>query len=172
MRSTALIATIAVLALSATSQAQVVYSVVPQVVYRVETAPVVVAPQAFETTTYYAPATQTTLSPVTTYHPVTTYRPVTAYQPTVTYSPVTSVATPVVTYSPVTTVAPVVAYSPVTTVTAYSPVVACSPVATTSQVVYSPVVVQPVTVGRNLYGQPTAYVPGQPVRNVLRSLTP
>ena len=70
-------------------------------------------------------------------------------------------------YSPVTAYSPVVtesvtAYSPVVT-TAYSPVVSYSPVVTTpvATAYYTPVVVRP-----------KYYVPGEPVRNFFRALTP
>jgi len=49
----------------------------------------------------------------------------------------------------------------------YSPVVACTP----SVVVRCPVA-RPYLVGRDIIGQPTFYVPGRPVRNTLRFLSP
>lgn len=76
--------------------------------------------------------------------PVTAYSPVTSYAPTVTYSPV--VTSPVVTtYSPVVTsyAAPVTTYRPV--VTSY----------------YTPYVVRT-----------KVFVPGEPVRNFFRAITP
>ncbi len=93
---------------------------------------------------------------VIVYNPVVT----TTYMApaTVTYSPVETVvaAAPTVVYSP-----PVVAAPAVTT---YSPVVTTyTPVVTT----YTPVVAaQPVIV------RPKVYVPGQPVRNFFRAITP
>lgn len=105
------------------------------------------------TTVYYgaipAPATTTTYyapAPV-----AVAPAPVVTYRPTVTYSP-----------------APVVAYSPVApTVTYYG--AAPAPV-----VAYSPVVGAPVMVpvGRPVTVSTKVYVPGQPVRNFFKAITP
>jgi len=91
---------------------------------------------------------------------VTSYRPVL----TETYSPVVTSYSPVVTsYSPVVAAPVVTSYSPV--VTSYSPVVTS----------YSPVVAAPVVTS---YYAPAVvrskllYVPGQPVRNFFRAVTP
>lgn len=100
--------------------------------------------------------------PYYTYYGPTDY--VTYYAPTTTvYSGYTAyssgyVAAPVVTYRPVT---PTVVYRPTTVVT-YRPVV---PTTVYSVPVYA--APAPVYVGRQKY-----YVPGQPVRNVLRAITP
>jgi hypothetical protein len=112
-------------------------------------------PPAVAQTTYYAPAA---VVPQTTYYapapatvapaPVYTYRPTIVRGPVVAYSPVA----PTVTYSPV---APVVAYSPVVAAPAYG--------------VAGPVMVpagRPVTVSTKVY------VPGQPVRNFFKAVTP
>jgi hypothetical protein len=90
-----------------------------------------------------------TYSPVVTYSPiVTTYSPVYSYPGVVTYS------APV----PVTTYSPVVEYPPVMT---YRPVIAYSPAV--------PAYYGSAVVGAPYYGP--YYVPGQPVRNVLRAIT-
>lgn len=84
---------------------------------------------------------------------------------TVTYSPV--IAAPSVTaYAPVVTVAPTVVYSP----PVYSSPVYAAPTVTT----YSPVVTaySPVVAARPVIIRPKVYVPGQPVRNFLRAITP
>lgn len=108
---------------------------------------------------YYAP-------PLTA--PVVSYAPVVApsYRPVVTYSPVTPViaAPRVVSYYPaapvVSTYRPVVStYQPV--VSTYRPVVTAYPPAVSYGYAGSPVVVRP-----------KVYVPGQPIRNVLRAITP
>lgn len=81
--------------------------------------------------------------------PVTAYSPVTSYAPTVTYSPV--VTSPVVTSPVVTT------YSPVVTTYA-APVTTYRPVVTSY---YTPYVVRS-----------KVFVPGEPVRNFFRAITP
>jgi len=91
--------------------------------------------------------------PVTAYHPVVTPAGTVVYSPVTVYRPAASaVAKIVVPSRPVVTT-----YSPV--VTTYSPVVTT----------YRPVVVYhgvPVVV------HPKVYVAGQPVRNLLRAITP
>jgi len=104
--------------------------------------------------------TTTVLSPVVETAPVTVYRPstVTYYSPPVTYySPPVTVyrPAPVTYYRP----APVTVYSPVVGTTVYSPVVPAT--------VYSPVVV-----GRPVVVRSKVYVPGQPVRNFFKAITP
>ena len=126
-----------------------------------------------------------TYSPVvpqatTTYYqgPVTVARPIA--QPTTTYAPI--VAAPVVTYRPVEPVvavpAPVVTYRPVTTVYAApapviayrQPVVAYAPAlpvySATTYSTYPTVVARPVVVSQKVY------IPGQPVRNFFKAITP
>jgi hypothetical protein len=126
-------------------------------------APTVVAP----TTVYYPPAPPIVEAPVMAppaIAPVTTYSPVVVPRRWITYSPVVPAApAPVVTYSPVVPVAPapVVTYSPV--VTAPAPVVTFSPV-----VPAAPVVAAPAIGVRSK----VVYVPGQPVRNFFRTITP
>lgn len=103
------------------------------------------------TTVYSAPlAAPIVSSPVVVQRPVTTYSPIVTSSPTVVYSPVTSapVATPVVSYSPVMGYSPMISYSPVVASPVYG--MAASPVVVRSKV----------------------YVPGQPVRNFLRAITP
>jgi len=113
-------------------------------------------------------------STFTNYYPTYTAPVVTAYSPVVTAAPVVTTYSPVVTETPVVSYSPVVAetpvvtsYSPVAT-EVYSPVVtAYSPVVTTA---YSPVVTTyyaPTVVGAKVL-----YVPGQPVRNFFRAITP
>lgn len=94
---------------------------------------------------------------------------------TYTTSPATTVTPPATTYVPSTTVpyvsAPaVVSYTPTTVVTPTPtvPVVRAGfppvlPISSTDR---------PVMVSQGLLGQPVVYVPGQPVRNFLRYLTP
>lgn len=115
---------------------------------------------------YYAP-------PLTA--PVVSYAPVVApsYPPVVTYSPVTPViaAPRVVSYYPA---APVVStYRPV--VSTYQPVVSTyQPVVSTYRPVvtaYSPAVSYGYA-GSPVVVRPKVYVPGQPIRNVLRAITP
>ena len=109
-----------------------------------------VAPPPVATTVYYgavpAPAGQTTY-----------------YAP----APVTVAPAPVVTYRPVAP-APVIAYSPVApTVTYYG--AAPAPVVAYSPVVGAPVI---VPVGRPVTVSTKVYVPGQPVRNFFKAITP
>lgn len=128
----------------------------------------------------YSPVVTSYAAPAIVYRPLsgatyTNYYPsyapaVTAYSPVVTsYSPVVTSYSPVVTetYSPVVT-----SYSPV--VTSYSPVVTSySPVMTS----YSPVVTSYSPVVTSYYAPAVVrskvlYVPGQPVRNFFRAVTP
>ncbi len=95
------------------------------------------------------PAAYVTPTLVTTsvgYAPsVVVQRPVTLYSPVVTSTPMAVVGTPVVANSPPTvTYSPVITYSPTVTYSTYSPVVVSTKV----------------------------YVPGQPIRNFLRAITP
>lgn len=103
---------------------------------------------------------QTVVVSGSAYTPVTTYRPVgmTAYQvwspaPVVAYNnPIVTYRVPAVTYGyPVVTYRPITGYTPYST---YAPVAAYG----------APVVVGPTVV------RVSPYVPGQPVRNVLRSI--
>lgn len=113
-------------------------------------------------------------STFTNYYPTYTAPVVTAYSPVVTAAPVVTSYSPVVTETPVVSYSPVVAEAPV--VTSYSPVVSevYSPVVTT----YSPVVTTAYSPVVTSYYVPTVvrskvlYVPGQPVRNFFRAITP
>ena len=119
---------------------------------------------AYSPVVAYSPLTSVVCAGGTVYEPVTTYRPVTAYEPvtTTTYQPET-VYEPVTTttYRPATVSAPVTAYAPVTS---YLPTTTYSPVVTYG----TPVVVAP-TYMPTVVARP-AFVPGEPVRNVLRAL--
>jgi hypothetical protein len=111
----------------------------------------------------------------------TAYAPVASsyaayYPPTMTYHAPTSQ----VTYAPV---APVTYYAPVTPrVTYYAPAAPAygtyyaapvvQPYATYYAPVVQPTVVYYGAVGTSIYGTPRLYLPGQPVRNVLRAVTP
>jgi len=94
-----------------------------------------------------------------------TYVPTTVYYqtPTVAAVPQVTFRAPQVTYyAPTTTY-----YAPAPVTTYYAP----APVTT----FYAPAAVQvarPVVIGRGIVGQPKAYVPGQPIRNALRFVTP
>lgn len=106
-------------------------------------------PPAVAQTTYYAPYALGTPIPQTTY-----------YAP----GPVAVAPAPVYAYRPTVVRGPVVAYSPVAPVVAYSPVVAAP-----AYGVAGPVMVpagRPVTVSTKVY------VPGQPVRNFFKAVTP
>jgi hypothetical protein len=153
-----------------------------------------------EPTVTYSPMTESATT-TTNYGPVVTYSPVTppattAYyqgpytvsrpivQPATTYAPVASA--PVVTYYPATPAyvapAPVVTYRPVApayyaapapVITYRQPVTAYAPSlpyygATT----YSTYPAVPTVVARPVIVSPKVYYPGQPVRNVLRAITP
>jgi hypothetical protein len=112
---------------------------------------------------------QTAYAPVApsyaTYYPST----VAYYAPTpqVTYAP----AAPVTYYSPVT---PQVTYyaPPAPTYTTYYASPAVQPYATYYGPAMQPTVVYYGVPGRSIFGAPTVYMPGQPVRNVLRAVTP
>jgi hypothetical protein len=108
-----------------------------------------------------------------TYAGQTVYYGAPAVAQTTYYAPAASVAVapaPVVAYRPVVVrgPAPVVAYSPVA-----SPIVAYSPVAS-PVVAYSPVAPMPVVyaAGRPVVVSTKVYVPGQPVRNFFKAITP
>ena len=108
--------------------------------------------------------------------PTTVYYPPAVPAPAV---PAPAVAAPVVASSPVTVYKPApVVYSapapvpaPAVTVVA-RPVVPAAPVVSYRPVVPVAVPARPVVVGRGLLGQPEAYVPGQPIRNALRFISP
>jgi hypothetical protein len=119
-------------------------------------APVYVAPA----TVYYPPAAPVIEAPVLEAPPVVAAP---AIAPVTTYSPVVVTPRRWITYSPFVPVAPapVVTYSPV--VTAPAPVVAYSPV-----VPAAPVVAAPAVGVRSK----VVYVPGQPIRNFFRTITP
>jgi len=102
--------------------------------------------------TYYAPAAvdYAPVSYVTSYAPPAAVSYVTYYSP-----PVVSAPAPYVTYY-----APPAPY-----VTYYSPSVTYAPVVTPYPVYYG----RP---GWSIYGTPRLYVPGEPVRNTVRAVTP
>ncbi len=127
------------------------------------------------TTTYYAPQAVTVARPMV--QPATTYAPA----PVVSYRPITSasIGAPVVTYRPAAPVyaaqAPVVAYRPVAqAVAAPAPYISYRPAANYTYA--SPVATSygyaPVVAARPVIVSPKVYYPGQPVRNVLRAITP
>ncbi len=104
-----------------------------------------------------------------------TYAP--AYAPPVAYTPAMNY-TPAVNYMPAVNFAPAVNYAPmaapyaVPTVT-YMPVVARYPAPT--YVTYAPPAkscVPPAPVGPKVWVHPKVYVEGQPIRNLIRAVTP
>lgn len=103
------------------------------------------------TVTYYAPATEVAYAPATS---VSYYAPAT---PEVTYY---APATP--TYSTY--------YAPAATYTSYY----AAPAVPSYSTYYAPATVyySPYVVGRSVFGAPRVYVPGQPVRNTLKAITP
>ena len=113
-----------------------------------------------------------TYRPVVTYSPVvTTYAApvVTSYRPVVTYPGVVRYRAPIVTYrQPVVRYrAPVVTYrQPV--VRYRTPVVTYRPLVPAYSPAYAPVYLP----AGSLVVRPKVYVPGQPVRNALRAITP
>ena len=113
-------------------------------------APTTYAPAAPSYTTYYAPAAPS----------YTTY-----YAPTVTYYPPTSY---VAYYAPTT---PYVSYyAPATSyVSYYAPAAGC---AGGCAPVVQPYAAYYGRLGWSMYGTPKVYVPGVPVRNTLRAVTP
>lgn len=106
------------------------------------------------------------IPPATTVYsqaPIIVARPI--VQPTTTYAPA-----PVITYRPV---APTYYAAPTPVITYRPPVIAYAPAlpvygATT----YSTYPVVPTVVARPVIVSPKVYVPGQPIRNVLRAITP
>jgi hypothetical protein len=142
--------------------------------------PTLVAP----TTVIVPPVPVTTFSPVVAQPvPVTTFSPVVA--PVTTLSPVVTVPRRWTTFTPVVPAAPapVVAFSPVVPaapvpVTTFSPVVtqqvpvttffAPAPTVTTFSPVVAPAVAAPAVGVRSK----VVYVPGQPIRNFFRTITP
>jgi hypothetical protein len=126
----------------------------PSVAY----SPVITTP----TVSYYG---SSYVAPITSY-----YAPTTAYYAT----PVTSYYTPAYTsyYTPTYT-----SYYTPTYTSYYAPTYTSyysTSVATPVTSYYAPVTTyySPAVVGSSIYGTPRAYVPGQPVRNVLRSVLP
>ncbi len=130
-------------------------------------------------TTYYPPA-----APVTAYQPVAPRGAVINYRPFIPATQIDLSPQPVVSYRPVVAgVAPVVAYRPVVAapVVAYRPV-AAAPVVTYRPVVpgygspvaayYPPTAVGAYPVGPTITVRPKVYVSGQPIRNLLRAITP
>jgi hypothetical protein len=137
---------------------------------------------------YSPPAVYPTFAAPSYSVPITTYRPIVATPaPVVSYSPAYSALAPVAypvaplpavtAYRPLTTsVAPVVSYSPAVSyaptytpavpTVSYSPVVAYSPAVAAVPAAIQAVGITPV------FPRTTYYVPGQPIRNVLRALTP
>jgi hypothetical protein len=127
------------------------------------------------TTAYYAPTTYVaTYAPTTTYYAPTAY--VASYAPATTaydapattayYAPATYVANYATTTAYYAPAAYTVGYAPTTTYYA--------PAATTAY--YAPAVPASVIVngraGTSIYGTAKIYVPGEPVRNTIRAITP
>lgn len=111
--------------------------------------------------TYYAPTPVVAAQPVYGAHPVvTSYYPTTVFAPTVAYRPapvVVNYSAPVVTYRAVVPVAsPVVGYRAAVPVAAPAPIFVGRP----AYSYYSP------------YGGREVRVPGQPVRNFVRTVVP
>ena len=107
---------------------------------------------------------------------VVTARPVVAVSPIVTWpAPVISYYVPAAEFLP-QAAAPTVVRAPFTTVyrsyPAAAPQAAIVPVVTYRPVVTMRPATAPYYVGSGIVGQPKVYVPGQPVRNVLRFVTP
>lgn len=147
-----------VLAQCACSSAQATYASVvpsyttdytPAVTYYAPSMPRVAyyAPPAQVGTTYYAPA------------PYVTY-----------YSP----ATPQVVYYAPSAQAATTYYAPAADAytTYYAPAPAVQPYTTYYAPAVEPYVTYYGTLGSSVYGTPKVYVPGEPVRNTLRALTP
>jgi hypothetical protein len=120
--------------------------------------------------TTYAPVVPTytaNYAPTVTYYTPESY--VANYTPTVTYyapEPYVANYTPTVTY-----------YEPAPYVTNYAPAPYVANYAPATYATYYTPAAQPYvsyygSVGWSMYGTPTVYVPGQPVRNVLRAITP
>jgi len=86
------------------------------------------------------------------------------YQPTVTYYQ----PAPLV-YSPYVVARPVYPYAAARPVYPYA---AARPVYTYRPIIAAPSVPSAYILGRGVIGQPTVYIPGQPVRNVLRYVSP
>lgn len=135
-------------------------------------------PAAYPPATTEYPAVSTRWEPAAT----TTYVPGYAPSPTVTYSPAATYApaAPAVNYVPaVNYYAPAAPYVPVAARCAapsvsYMPVVARYPAPT--YVTYAPVAgaypAAPVPAGPRVWVHPKVYVEGQPIRNLLRAITP
>jgi hypothetical protein len=135
-------------------------------------------------TTYYAPAAPV-VAPAYAAPVVVARRPITAYYapaavaaPVVTsyYAPAAApIAAPVTSYyAPAPVAAPVYSsyYAPAVTAPVYSSYYAPAPVVGAPVVTAPVVAARPVVLGRSIYGTRELYVPGQPVRNTLRAITP
>jgi len=123
----------------------------------------------------YAPAVN--CSPAVNYSPAVSYAPAPGYAPTVSYAPTIAYA-PAGGTAPVQPVVytPVAARYPVQACAAYTPVVARYPAA--ARVTYAPVANDYLAAaaaahpGKTVWVHPKVYVKGQPIRNLLRAITP
>jgi hypothetical protein len=143
-------------------------------VYQATTANYAAQPVAYAPAAAEYPTISTRWEPAAT----TTYVPSYAPSPTVTYSPVATYA-PAVNYAPAVHYAPAVPYMPAATrcvapSVSYIPVVARYPAPT--YVTYAPAAgaypAAPVPAGPKVWVHPKVYVEGQPIRNLLRAITP
>ena len=133
--------------------------------------------------TTWEPAETVTYAPAVNYSPAVTYAPAASYAPANGYAPAVSYA-PAVGYAPMAVSAPVQAavYTPVVarypaqtwvkytpTVARYpaQPCVACAPVA--NDYLAAAAAAHP---GKTVWVHPKVYVEGQPIRNLLRAITP
>lgn len=141
---------------------------VPQVTYYAPTAPIVAAPAVTPIVAGYAPtvAYQPAVPVISGYSPVTTYYGSTSY-----YGSAYPGATVADTIPQLPGSAGVAAPMAAVPSFATTPVYAAAPVYA-APVVASPVLTAPVVVGRPVIVHPKYYVPGQPVRNFFRAVTP
>ena len=132
------------------------------------------------TTTTWEPAETAAYAPAVNYAPAAptvNYAPAVSYPPTTTYAPAVTFASAAV-VAPVQPVvyAPAVAQNPARVWVKYTPTVARYPAA--PAVAYAPVANDYLAAaaaahpGKTVWVHPKVYVEGQPIRNLLRAITP
>lgn len=134
----------------------------------------------------YRPLTTSSTAVAGAWEPAASVTYTSAYGPTVCYEPVPS-TTPVASYTPAACYTPAVSYSQAigcapAAVRCYSPVVGYSPVAVQypapAYCAYAPVTsnyaatVAAAYPGRKVWVHPKVYVAGQPIRNLIKAITP
>jgi len=132
---------------------------------------------SFSASTTWEPAETVNYTPAVNYAPAASYAPATGYAPAVSYAPAVGYApTAVRTFAQPVVYTPVAARYPAQTYVTYSPVVARYPAQRC--VAYAPpandylAAAAAAHPGKTVWVHPKVYVEGQPIRNLLRAITP